>query len=113
MGDTGQYPEQCYNSERWTLIAAATFMSAAKMHSSAGSGAPALSNAQIGNQTPLFDQNTSVNLGGELAGGGINPAGLDGQCFLAVDHSGTATNNYIYILASVLPWGANRSDVCA
>src|SRR5207302_9852278 len=36
------------------------------------------SNAQIGNQTPTFDQVTAVNMGGVLAGGGINPAGLDG-----------------------------------
>src|SRR6187399_3028935 len=56
------------------------------------------SNAQIGNQTPTFDQVTPVNMGGVLSGGGINPAGLDGQLFLAVDRSGTATNNNIYML---------------
>ena len=52
------------------------------------------SNAQIGGQTPTFDQVIPVNMGGGLSGGGINPAGLTGQCFLAIDHSGTATNNY-------------------
>ena len=32
------------------------------------------SNAQIGNQTPTFDQVTQhVNMGGDLSGGGINP----------------------------------------
>ena len=46
------------------------------------------SNAQIGNQTPTFDQVTPVNMGGDLAFGGINPAGLDGQLFLAIDRSG-------------------------
>src|SRR6266513_2722522 len=46
------------------------------------------SNAQIGGQTPTFDQVTSVNMGGDLGGGGINPGGLTGQCFLAVDRSG-------------------------
>src|SRR5581483_9215815 len=60
------------------------------------------SNAQIGGQTPVFDQVTQVNMGGDLSGGGINPAGLDGQCFLAIDHSGGPTNNNIYMLASVL-----------
>src|SRR5205823_1202806 len=50
------------------------------------------SNAQIGNQTPTFDQVTSVNMGGVLGGGGINPAGLDGQLFLAIDKSGGPTN---------------------
>jgi hypothetical protein len=69
------------------------------------------SNAQFGNQTPSFDQNTSVNMGGDLSGGGINPAGLDGQCFLAVDHSGGPTNDYIYILASVLPPGQSFTEV--
>ena len=69
------------------------------------------SNAQIGGQTPAFDQVIPVNMGGGLSGGGINPAGLDGQCFLAVDHSGTATNNYIYMLASVMPPGQSTTEV--
>src|SRR5215831_1639561 len=69
------------------------------------------SNAQIGGETPTFDQNTSVDMGGELGGGGINPAGLTGQLFLAVDRSGTATNNNIYMLASVAPPGRTTTDV--
>ena len=69
------------------------------------------SNAQNGNQTPVFDQLTQVDMGGDLVGGGINPGGLDGQCFLAVDHSGTATNDYIYMLASVQPPGRSTTDV--
>src|SRR4029434_2522714 len=43
------------------------------------------SNAQIGSQTPRFDRSTAVNMGGFLGGGGINPAGLDGMVFLAID----------------------------
>jgi hypothetical protein len=69
------------------------------------------SNAQFGGQTPTFDQVTSVNMGGFLGGGGINPDGLDGQCFLAIDRSGTATNNNIYMLASVVPPGRTTTDV--
>lgn len=69
------------------------------------------SNAQNGNQTPVFEQITPVNMGGDLVGGGINPAGLDGQAFLAVDHSGTATNDYVYMLASVQPPGRSTTDV--
>src|SRR5438552_145535 len=69
------------------------------------------SNAQIGNQTPTFDQVTPVNMGGDLAFGGINPAGLDGQLFLAIDRSGGPTNNYIYMLASVVPPGRSTTDV--
>jgi hypothetical protein len=69
------------------------------------------SNAQIATQTPVFDQSKSVNMGGSLGFGGINPAGLDGMVFLAIDHSGGATNNNIYMLASVVPNGRNTTDV--
>ena len=70
------------------------------------------SNAQIGNQTPSFDQVTQhINMGGDLFGGGINPAGLDGMLFLAVDRSGGPTNNNIYMLASVVPPGRSTTDV--
>src|SRR5205809_1985927 len=66
------------------------------------------SNAQIGGQTPTFDRSTSVNLGGSLDfGDTINPGGLAGQLFLAVDRSGGPTNNNIYMLASVQPTGFN------
>ena len=70
------------------------------------------SNAQIGNQTPSFDQVTQhINMGGDLFGGGINPAGLDGMLFLAIDRSGGPTNNNIYMLASVVPPGRSTTDV--
>jgi hypothetical protein len=69
------------------------------------------SNAQIGNQTPTFDRVTAVNMGGDLTGGGINPGGLDGMLFLAIDRSGGATNNNIYMLASVAPPGRSTTDV--
>jgi hypothetical protein len=69
------------------------------------------SNAQFGAQTPTFDRTTSVNMGGSLGSGGINPAGLVGQLFLAIDRSGTATNNNIYMLASVVPPGRSTTDV--
>src|SRR5438132_7167621 len=70
------------------------------------------SNAQIGNQTPTFDQVTTVNLGGSLVyPGAINPGGLAGQPFLAIDRSGGSTNNNIYMLASVRPSGRTTTDV--
>src|SRR4030095_5153825 len=37
-----------------------------------------------------------------------NRGGLAGQIFLAVDRSGTATDNNIYMFASVLPNGASN-----
>ncbi len=69
------------------------------------------SNAQNGGQTPSFDRNTSVSLGGTIVQGGINNVGLCGQVFLAIDHSGGPTNNNIYMLASVEPSGRNTTDV--
>lgn len=70
------------------------------------------SNAQIAGQTPSFDRNTAVNLGGSLLyPGAINPEGLAGQVFLAVDRSGGLTNNNIYMMCSVLPAGRSTTDV--
>jgi len=69
------------------------------------------SNAQIGGQTPIFDQVTPVNMGGDLGQGGINGIGLTGQAFVAVDRSGGPTNNNVYMLASVFPPGQNFTEV--
>ena len=70
-------------------------------------------NAKNGAATPSFDQSTAVNLGGDIdINEPINPVGLVGQLFLAIDRSGTSTNNYVYMLASVLPTGfTTGSDV--
>jgi hypothetical protein len=69
-------------------------------------------NAQNGGVIPSFDQSTAVDLGGDIVfSEPINPEGLVGQVFLAVDRSGTSTNNNIYMLASVQPTGFTGSDV--
>jgi hypothetical protein len=70
-------------------------------------------NAKNGGVLPTFDQSTAVNLGGNIvAGEPINPEGLVGQVFLAVDRSGASTNNNVYMLASVQPTRfADGSDV--
>jgi hypothetical protein len=70
------------------------------------------SNAQFGDQTPVFEQVTQVDLGGVRVGGNINPAGLTAQIFLAVDRSGGSTNNNVYMLCSVQPPSyTNGTDV--
>jgi hypothetical protein len=70
------------------------------------------SNAQNPAVTPTFDQSTQVDLGGSLLfGGAINPGGLSGQCFLAVDRSGGPTNNNIYMMASVEPFSGGGTNV--
>lgn len=70
-------------------------------------------NAKNGGVVPTFDQVRTVNLGGNIVfSEPINPEGLVGQVFLAVDRSGTNTNNNVYMLASVQPAGStNGSDV--
>jgi hypothetical protein len=69
-------------------------------------------NAQNPNVTPTFDQVTTVNMGGSTVyGGTVNPDGLAGQMFLAVDRSGGLTNNNIYMVSSVRPSGGNGTDV--
>jgi len=70
------------------------------------------SDAQNPSVTPTFDQSTQVDLGGSLVfGGAINPGGLAGQSFLAIDRSGGPTNNNIYMLASVEPFSGGGTDV--
>jgi hypothetical protein len=70
-------------------------------------------NAKNGVVVPTFDQSSAVSLGGNIVSAEpINPAGLVGQVFLAVDRSGTSTNDNIYMLASVQPTGfTSGSDV--
>jgi hypothetical protein len=70
-------------------------------------------NAKNGGVVPTFDRSTTVNLGGDIVfAEPINPEGLVGQVFLAVDRSGTSTNDNVYMLASVQPFGfTNGSDV--
>ena len=41
----------------------------------------------------------------------VNPDGLAGQIFIAVDRSGGPTNNNIYMVASVSPSGGNGTNV--
>jgi len=70
-------------------------------------------NSKNGAVVPTFDQRIAVQLGGHIAfGEPINPDGLVGQVFLAVDRSGTITNNNVYMLASIQPTGfSTGSDV--
>ena len=70
-------------------------------------------NAKNAAVTPTFDRVTLVNLGGDIVSGEpINPEGLVGQIYFAADRSGTSTNNYVYMLASVQPTGfTTGSDV--
>ena len=69
--------------------------------------------AKNGAVIPTFDQSTPVNMGGVVDYfDTINPEGLIGQVFLAVNRSGTSSNNNVYMLASVQPTGfTTGSDV--
>jgi len=69
------------------------------------------SNARNAAVTPTFDRVTALSLGGDIVGSEpINPEGLVGQVFVAADRSGSSTNNNVYILASVRPFGATSGS---
>jgi hypothetical protein len=61
------------------------------------------SDATNGLATPTVDVSTGVNLGGPMIFGlaGINPGGLLGQAWVAVDCSTGATRGNVYVLCSV------------
>jgi len=56
--------------------------------------------AKFAGQTPTFSI-VPVDLGGWVAWGGINPSGLLGQVWVAVDRSNGPTRGNVYVLASV------------
>lgn len=68
------------------------------------------SNAQNGGVTPTFDRAVFVDMGGDLIyGPTVNPDGLGGQAWIAVDKGNGPNRGNIYILASV---GVNGSNPC-
>jgi hypothetical protein len=58
-------------------------------------------NARDSSQTVVWDFSTTVNLEGNVRGGGPNPGGLLGQVWIAVDKSTGPTHGNVYLLASV------------
>jgi hypothetical protein len=58
-------------------------------------------NAQNALVTPTIDLTTTVALGGPQATGGINPEGLLGQAWIAVDRSAGPTRGNVYVLCTV------------
>src|SRR5437762_6397463 len=116
-GATWQTPISIPNAPQWGTLDVAT---TGNLFIGGGAGISSKfwcirsSNAQNPNVTPTFDQITTVNLGGSIVfGGDINPGGLAGQTFIAIDRSGTATNDNVYMLASTDPTGGgfNPTDV--
>jgi hypothetical protein len=68
-------------------------------------------NAQNDAVTPKIDLSTLVGLGGPQASGGINPAGLLGQAWVAVDRSTNSTRGNVYVLCSVTNDPGNYCNV--
>src|SRR6266571_3551686 len=114
-GATWQTPVSIPNSPQWGTLDVASngFLFVGGGDSGSSFWCSRSTNAQNPGVTPTFDQITTVNLGGSLVyGGSVNPGGLAGQIFLAVDRSGGPTNNNIYMVATVEPFGAtNGTDV--
>ena len=68
-------------------------------------------NAKFGGANPSFTTQ-DVQLGGNVSlFGGPNPDGLHGQIWVAVDRSGGATNDNVYVLASLDPPGPDPMNV--
>src|SRR5713101_4521553 len=114
-GATWQTPISIPNSPQWGTLDVASNGNLFVGGGDSGSSFWCIrsTNAQNPAVTPTFDQITTVNMGGSLIyGGAVNPGGLAGQIFLAIDRSGGPTNNNIYMVATVEPFGAtNGSDV--
>ncbi|MCH8880447.1 MAG: VCBS repeat-containing protein [Planctomycetes bacterium] len=69
-------------------------------------------NAQDPMQTPIFAPVQSIDLGGETSfSEPPNPAGLQGQVWIATDHSAGQTQGNVYMLGSVDPPSGDPLDV--
>lgn len=70
------------------------------------------SNAKNGAVTPTFDQSTTLSLGGSMPGNvTVNPAGLAGQVWMAIDRSTGPNRGNIYFECCVGSNGSNPCDV--
>jgi hypothetical protein len=113
-GATWQTPISIPNSPQWGTLDVASngYLFIGGGNSGSSFWCIRSTNARDANVTPTFDQVTTVNMGGTLVfGGTVNPGGLAGQIFLAVDRSGGPTNDNVYMIASVSPNGSNGTDV--
>jgi hypothetical protein len=68
-------------------------------------------NAQNSAVTPTFIQAVPVDLNGFQAFGGVNPAGLLGQAWVAVNPAPGPFRGHVYLLCSVDPPGSDPLDV--
>src|SRR5438309_152235 len=104
-GVTWQSPLSLPNSARWGTLDVASngYLFIGGNNGGSSFWCIRSTNAQNPAVTPTFDQVTTVNMGGSMVSGNVNPGGLIGQQFLWVDRSGGPTNNNIYTLATVRP----------
>jgi hypothetical protein len=110
-GATWQTPISIPNSPQWGTLDVASNGNLFVGGGDSGSSFWCIrsTNAQDPSVTPTFDQIATINMGGSLVfGGTVNPGGLAGQIFLAVDRSGGTTNNNIYMVASVSSGGGTN-----
>jgi len=68
-------------------------------------------NAQFAADTPAIDLTTIVDLGGPPISGAINPDGLLGQAWVAVDRSSGPTRGNVYVLSTVTNDPGNACNV--
>jgi hypothetical protein len=68
-------------------------------------------NSQNKLSAPVFDLTRTVSLGGPQLAGGINPEGLLGQAWIAVDRSTGRTRGNVYVLCTVTNEPGNACNV--
>jgi hypothetical protein len=61
--------------------------------------------------TVFWNFSTTVDLDGYATTGGVNPGGLRGQAWVAVDRSTNETNGNVYLLCSVETYAGDPADV--
>jgi hypothetical protein len=68
-------------------------------------------NNPLSQMFPDFTQVTSLNLGGPMLTGNINPEGLLGQVWVATDKSTRHTRGNVYVASSIDKFGSDPLDV--
>jgi hypothetical protein len=94
----------------WPATATSLLAAQATLPARSGAFAPLMRRTQASHQR-LIKARKWIWAAAWFLAARLNPGGLAGQSFLAIDRSGGPTNNNIYMLASVEPFSGGGTDV--